>query len=394
MRFKASFSLYRRKVGGGKSVFYYQCYDANGRRLCGHSTGQTTKTAAREFCIALFKENKLIRGKYQRIPTFKEFAADFWDIEKSGYLQSIKSRKKISRAYPDMGKRQTVNHLIPEFGDLRLDAITDKMIDTWLLSFPKKGYSTATANNFFKFLSTMLSWAVHEKLIEVNPCKKVKFLMEVEKKRELLGVNEIKELFGDGWERYWGKNIYCLINKLAACSGMRIGELLGLKGVFVTDKSIIVSGQYTKYGYQDTKNHKTRYVPVSKKIVEELEVVKKQNGDGYLFSLDGGNTPVSRRSISDALINALEMIGIDRAEQKKRGLSFHSWRHFANTSLILADVPLAKVQEMIGHLSKEMTEHYTQIKGADLDEITTVQEKLLTAPKGKKETKKREKKVS
>jgi len=49
---------------------------------------------------------------------------------------------------------------------------------------------------------------------------------------------------------------------------------------------------------------------------------------------------------------------------------------------------------MIGHLSKEMTEHYTQIKGADLDEITTVQEKLLTAPKGKKETKKREKKVS
>ena len=62
----------------------------------------------------------------------------------------------------------------------------------------------------------MLSWAVHEKLIEVNPRKKVKFLMEVEKKRELLGVNEIKELFGDGWERYWGKNIYCLINKLAA----------------------------------------------------------------------------------------------------------------------------------------------------------------------------------
>ena len=99
-----------------------------------------------------FKENKLIRGKYQRIPAFKEFAADFWDIEKSGYLQSIKSRKKISRAYPDMGKAQTVNHLIPEFGDLRLDAITDKMIDTWLLSFPKKGYSIATANNFFKFL--------------------------------------------------------------------------------------------------------------------------------------------------------------------------------------------------------------------------------------------------
>jgi integrase len=235
----------------------------------------------------------------------------------------------------------------------------------------------------------MLGWAVHEKIITENPCKKVKFLMEEDKKRELLGVNETKMLFFYYWETYWDKPIYCLINKLAACSGMRIGELLGLKGSFVSEKGIMVNGQYTKYGYQDTKNHKTRYVPLSRKIIDDLDVLKKQAGNGYLFSLDGGNTPVSRRSVSDALIYALEMIGIDRAEQKRRGLSFHSWRHFANTSLVLADVPIAKIQEVIGHMSKEMTGNYTQIKGADLDEITTVQERLLTAPKGKKAAKKK-----
>ena len=389
MRFKASFSLYRRKVGGGKTVFYYQCYDANGKRLCGHSTGQTSKTAAREHCIALFKEDKLIRGKYQRIPTFKEFAADFWNIEKSGYLHSIMSRKKISRAYPDVGQAKTTKHLIPEFGDLRLDAITDRMIDSWLLSYTKRGLSAATGNGCFKILSVMLGWAVHEKLINENPCKKVKFLMEKEKKRELLGVDETVKLFGDEWKKYWGKEMYCFLNKLAACSGMRIGELLGLKGSFVTEKGILVNGQYTKYGYQDTKNHKSRFVPLSKKIIADLDVLKKQSGDGYLFSLDGGNTPVSRRSVSDALILALETLGIDRAAQKKRGLSFHSWRHFANTSLVLADVPIAKIQEVIGHMSKEMTGNYTQIKKADLDEITTVQERLLTAPKVKKATKKK-----
>ena len=389
MRFKASFSLYGRKVGGGKVVFYYQCYDANGRRLCGHSTGQTTKTAAREHCIRLFKENKLIRGKYQGIPTFKEFAADFWDIEKSGYLDSIRSRKKISRSYPDMGKMKTVNHLIPEFGALRLDAITDIMIDTWLLSFIKKGYSPATGNSCFKFLSVMLGWAVHEKLITENPCKKVKFLLQKKKKRELLGADDIKKLFGDGWEIYWGKYIYCLINKLAACSGMRIGELLGLKGEFVTPKGITVNGQYTKYGYQDTKNHKTRFTPLTSKVIEELEELKKQTGNGYLFSLDGGNTPVSQSAVTDSLKNALKMLGIDRAEQKRRGLSFHSWRHFANTRLRLADVPIVKIHEAIGHLSMDMTENYTQINKADLDEITTVQERLLTAPKGKKATKKK-----
>ena len=51
-------------------------------------------------------------------------------------------------------------------------------------------------------------------------------------------------------------------------------------------------------------------------------------------------------------------------------------------------MPLAKVQEMIGHLSKEMTEHYTQIKDADLDEITTVQENMLKTIKKKRASKK------
>jgi integrase len=288
-----------------------------------------------------------------------------------------------------MGKMKTDNHLIPEFGALRLDAITDTMIDAWLLSFIKRGYSPATGNNCFKFLSVMLGWAVHEKLITENPCKKVKFLLQKDKKRELLCADEIKGLFGDGWETYWGKYIYCLINKLAACCGMRIGEILGLKGAFVTPKGIIVSGQYTKYGYQDTKNHKTRFTPVTSKVIEELELLKKQTGNGYLFSLDGGNTPVSQSAVTDALKNALEMIGIDRAEQKRRGLSFHSWRHFANTSMRLADVSIVKIQEAIGHLTMDMTDNYTQISNNDLDEIATVQERLLTAPKGKKAAKKK-----
>ena len=66
-----------------------------------------------------------------------------------------------------------------------------------------RGYSPATGNNCFKFLSVMLGWAVHEKLIAENPCKKVKFLLLKDKKRELLGADEIKGLFGDRWETYW-----------------------------------------------------------------------------------------------------------------------------------------------------------------------------------------------
>ena len=379
MRFKSSFSLYKRKIGNGKAVFYYQCYDENGRRLCGRSTGQTTKTAAREYCMVLLKENRLVQQKYQKLPTFREFAVDFWDVKKSEYLNSLKSRKVISKSYPDMGRATTTNHLLPKFGASRLDAITDQMIDSWLLSFPKRGLSPATGNNAFKFLSIMLSWAVKKDLIKSNPCKNVKFLREEEKKRELLNHEEIKILFGDEWERYWGKYIYCLINKLAACTGMRIGELIGLKGRYVTDKHIIINGQYGKYGYTDTKTHKARTVPIPNKVLDELREFMNTDGEGFLFSNDGGKTPISRKSVTEAFSRALKELGIGKAEQKSRGLSFHSWRHFFNTSLLLADVPDVKVQAMTGHKSLTMTRRYTHIKDTDLNEITAVQEKLINA---------------
>ena len=377
MRFKSSFSLYKRKVGRGKIVFYYRCYDKNGNRVCGHSTGQTSKTAAREYCMFLLKENRLVREKYQKMPTFKEFADGFWDSKKSDYLKYLASRKPISKTYPDLAGKITASHLLDKFGQLRLEAITSQMIDSWLLAFPAKGLSPATGNLAFRFLSVMLSWAVRKELIKANPCRNVKLLRVEEKKRELLEHTEVKKLFGEEWETYWGKYLYCLVNKLAACTGMRIGEVMGLRGEYITAKHIIVNGQYNKYGYTDTKNHKSRTIPIPDKVMEELNKQKEVNGNGYLFSLDGGKTPIGRKAISDALTRALTKLGIDKAEQKERGLSFHSWRHFFNTSLLLADVPDVKIREMTGHMSRAMTEKYTHLKIADLKEITSVQEDML-----------------
>jgi integrase len=92
---------------------------------------------------------------------------------------------------------------------------------------------------------------------------------------------------------------------------------------------------------------------------------------------DGGNTPIGRKGITDAFSSALCKIGIEKSEQKKRGLTFHSWRHFFNTSLLLADIPDVKVQAMTGHKSLAMTKRYTHLKNDDLNEITAIQENLI-----------------
>ena len=379
MRYKSSYSIYRRKIGGGKTVFYYRCYDKTGKRVCGHSTGQSTKAAAREYCNTLLKEGRLLKYKYVGVPTFREFADGFWDVKKSEYLKSQRTRKEISASYPVTAAMMVKNHIMPKFGAMKLDAITSQMIDSWLLSFPDRGLSNSTGNLAIKCLSAMLSWAVRKEYIIANPCKGVKMLKEVRKNRELLGAGDIQKLFGENWEMYWDKYMYCFMSKLAACTGMRISELVGLKGEYVLDKHIVVFGQHTKYGYTSTKNHKSRTIPVPEKIIDELKTFKAVCGDGYLFSTNGGKKPIASRTLSAAFKRALGILGITPDEQKSRGLTFHSWRHFFNTSMLLANVPAVKVQELTDHASLAMTKRYTHISKSDLDEITSVQEKLISA---------------
>lgn len=61
------------------------------------------------------------------------------------------------------------------------------------------------------------------------------------------------------------------------------------------------------------------------------------------------------------------MIGIDQVERKNRVISFHSWRHYYNSYLIVKGVSLPIIQAIIGHSGDgKMTKHYTKLNIDDL----------------------------
>jgi hypothetical protein len=66
-------------------VYYYQCYDKDGKRICGHSTGQRTKTAARIYCMELYRKGKLIPEN--KPVSFAEFATGWWNLKTCKYLE-------------------------------------------------------------------------------------------------------------------------------------------------------------------------------------------------------------------------------------------------------------------------------------------------------------------
>jgi integrase len=185
-------------------------------------------------------------------------------------------------------------------------------------------------------------------------------------------------LFPAEWGQVWEGYVFYALNMLAAFTGMRIGELLGLRGGCVCDRYIHVAGQYTTRGvFARTKTKKTRDIPITAMIRAELEELIQRNGEGYVFSEDGGETPVSRWRVQDMLRKALAKIGVDEVERERRGLTMHAWRHFLNTYLRMANVPDSKVQEITGHRSQGMTEHYTHFDAREFEEVREVQARML-----------------
>jgi integrase len=169
---------------------------------------------------------------------------------------------------------------------------------------------------------------------------------------------------------------------------MRIGELRGLRGEYIFDDYILVAGQYTRHGYTpNTKTKTSRNIPINQAVRRELDELIAVNGDGYIFSDDGGVTPIRSEMIERQLNKALERVGINDTTRKKRNLTFHAWRHFFNTFLRMANIADSKVQSVTGHKSLKMTDHYTHFDTRQFTEVREVQTTLLTAGEAEPEKK-------
>jgi integrase len=329
----------------------------------------------------------LIRVKTKPV-TFGEYAVGFWD-RNSEYVKRQESRADITENYLDNSKQCLKNQILPFFGETPLELINEEDINKWLIGFKDRGrknkkgvtkhYKNSYANNTLSVINVMLMEAVRRKLIPVNPCANVKKLKNDYRKVEIFTADEVKKLFPKDPLPIWGgKEIVYAANRLASLTGMRIGEVMGLRGEYVFDNYIKVCGQYGQYGYKPyTKTKENRNIPLLPEMIVILRKLMKKNGKGFVFSNDGGVTAVDQNLMRKDFTRALKKIGLTDAEIKKRGLTPHSWRHFVNTELQLQGLTIPQVQSVTGHSSVRMTEHYSHLDARQIDDITKAQAAIL-----------------
>jgi integrase len=215
---------------------------------------------------------------------------------------------------------------------------------------------------------------------------------------EIFNQTEVLKLFPAKYKAVWGdKDISYAANRLASITGMRIGEVLGLRGEFVFDNFILVCGQYGEFGYKPyTKTKEDRPIPLLPEMMALLHKLMKANGKGFVFSLDGGASPVCYSYIRRDFTRALEKIGIDENEASRRRLTLHSWRHFVNTDFLQQGMTLPQVQGVTGHKSAQTSGIYTHLDARQIADVIKAQQaiwgaKQAKAGKAQKETEKNKK---
>ncbi len=299
--------------------------------------GPSKKEAERVLSRRLDEIN---RGAYRDVVdiSFAEFA-DKWMAE------YVRPRLKPSTIVGY--ESQLRSSLVPEFGPLRLSAITAASIHAWIATLTERGLSPASVNHALAQLKFMLSHAVDSNHLGANPAEKVPRLRVPYKEMKVWEPEQIRR-FLDAVDPP-----YRLYYATAVLTGVRRGEIQGLQWQDVDWKrnQLRVARNYYKGQLLPPKSRTSvRRIDLAPSLLEALRKAKPSGVDGesHIF-LSARSLPLDPATIKmRVFVPACERAGVPR-------IRFHDLRHTFAALLVAAGHHPKYIQVQMGHSSIQMT---------------------------------------
>ncbi|MBA7579280.1 Tyrosine recombinase XerC [subsurface metagenome] len=355
------YRLFRRK---GKKIWYMNYY-VDGERIP-RSTGETVKYRAEDAA-----EQFLAKLDTTKVPTLKEYAADFFTWERSDWIRRQHAKgRPFSKAVAQFRQIHLDKHILPEFGDHRLDEINQVAVERWLISLE---LSNQTKNHILYSFRIILKDAELSGRIPANPLEKVEPMGKDARRRDVFSIEELRLLFPkkqselmEVWEHPQKAALFAIL----ATSGLRSGEIRALQWQYVLE-------EYTALLVRESVKEHERRIGTTKSGDQRVVLLpartagllKKWRGltpysdpGALVFYGRDYQTPLHGRTLNywlaDALVNA-------EIKPGSRKLVVHSFRHTYN-SLMKNILPAETLRQLVGHKSESMTRNYDHPGVSDL----------------------------
>ena len=324
------------------------------------STKKGVKIKAREAVNAFAANGYSVKEK-PTITTYRELVALWWESYKNTIKpNSQQSMEGIVRL-----------HILPVFGDYKLDKLTTPIIQQQVNKWAdkaNKGEKGAYAN--YSFLNNInrriLQYGVTMQVIQHNPARdviiprkqqnkehKVKFFSNQELKQFL---DYLEDLDQSSYENFFDYVLY----KTLLASGCRIGEALALEWSDIDLKKGTISISKTLNRYQETNTPKSkaglREIDIDKATVSLLKQYKKRQqvqswqlgrSEGIVF------TPFTTKYAYACLLRKRLQSHFKAAGVPD--ISFHGFRHTHATIMLYAGIEAKDLQYRLGHSNISMT---------------------------------------
>ena len=329
-------------------------------------------------------------------------------LERKKMEQSLRTYDYYVRTFNPYIKKYIGNVKIKDLNPLAVEKFLHKVQNLKSKRTNKK-LSGTSLHHIFKTLKNMLNYAVILEVIDKNPMENLKAPKKTSQEFQIPTSLEVKNIL-----EYMGRKTHLMkkINNyyyspkwvyvgtaVASQTGMRLGEVLGLKWSDIDMKKNTISIQRSIVNTDsgsyvgNTKNPKQRRtinIPNSlSNILKEYEEYMKEQmeyfyderdltKEDYLFPYINGHNgdydfdkTYLPSSLSQAWKRVNRILGYD--------YKFHSLRHFVAVTLMERNINLKKIQLQLGHSSIDITAdiYGRYVKPENDQEITNVLDNMF-----------------
>lgn len=283
------------------------------------------------------------------------------------YLATVAPKRVRARTIE--GYRQIArDHVVPILGSIRVAQLDAADAQLLVERMTAAGYAPTTVRNAVVFLSAVLRQAMRDGIVDRN----VASLAVLPKRRQQtlpsLTTDQVAAFIeATRGERFWP------VWTIAATTGMRISEVLGLRWEDVKGGAVTITGQNRRGAIVETEDgpmrewhreqpkteQSRRTVHLPPLGVEALSVARSAaRSPVHVFARSDGG-PVERSAVTKAYHKALTRCGLP-------SVRFHSLRHSAASGMLDATGgDIRAVSAVLGHRSINTT---IQMYGKEADE--------------------------
>lgn len=307
----------------------------------------------------------------------KAMMAKILEIENGEYFQAkgdllkdylkdwlYTTKLNVSSGTYEFYKITVEKKLIPNLGNMPIDKLKPMHISKFLVKQAEKGLSHSTVRHCYNVLNIALNAAVKLQIIKNNPCIPVTPPVKEHKKLSTLNLEQINTLLN--YTKKSQFRVMYLPIFLAVTTGMRRGEILGLKWENVDLEKVIIRvvDNYTKAGKENIlttpKSDKSvRSIALLESTIKELKKHKKTQieyrlklgtnyEDNNLVCCWEDGRYIRGDYISQTFHKLITRSGLPKVR-------FHDLRHSHATLLLAEGIHPKIVSERLGHSKVDIT---------------------------------------